>query len=710
MRSITEARRCGDGCRKWAAPRGNFGCTINVVGWLRRCEEDSVSTTKPEGENIVMAGVTMIRSLEDRAPRGLSLDKGPAVNLLAATPRGDLVVVSERGLEYGFVTRPGLVPLKTLSEEVRAVGFNRNGDAVYAVGPSYLTVGLLPGRAADGGAAFDGDGLRPWTWQSLPVSGALQASWHAYADDHIGALDSTGLQLWAAGESEPCAVARGKMSAFCWGASSGWARLSALACTSEMLYAACPLAPRRCALPTESARQMRRLCKRKGWVAAEAWLEDVDDDVDLPFVSVSSRGTEVVDFVPVATLASAGAVALANARRDLEGTWALVSVAFEDGRLDFGLVPEASRPRLDDDDEAREVGALAVLDSVMVAPAHATPLFLDEADAATLCYASSCGVALVDAPWLDHFESSLARGTVPESTRATCRHVASAATDTPLVGAVFVPKRPGHDVVVWFADGSAASVNATAARFYAALNDDELVAPLQREDNCLGVLPRLSDEIRSKSSAATAALARLPTAVAGGDRDNLAALLDARATLDADVAVPLADAARVAQALARLLGLAREAQRTQLDKAVAKATRASDRLDDLAELAKACTQRAASLRDRAAALADAAHDLQPRLSKADRTYASTLRTFSDQANRGRLAVQGARARVDRLDATTAAVQPKLELAEDHVRLCNQLLAGQHAILQAANADIAGLHRDLAVHLPPNGASSTTAPA
>lgn len=650
----------------------------------------------------------MIRSLEERRPLGLSLDKGPAVNLLAATPRGDLIVASERGLEYGFVMRPGLVPLKPLTEEVRAVGFNRNGDAVYAVGPSYLAVGLLPGRAADGGAAFDSTGLRPWTWQTLPVSGALQASWHAYADDHIGALDSTGLKLWAAGESEPCAVARGKMSAFCWGGSTGWARLSALACTSDMLYAACPLAPRRCALPTESARQMRRLCERKGWVAAEAWLEDVDDDVDLPFVSLSSRGTEVVDFVPVASLASSGAVAIANARRDLEGTWALVSIAFEDGRLDFGLAPEASRPRLDDDDEACR--PLAVLDSVMVAPARATPLFLDEADAATLCYASSCGVALVDAPWLDHFESSLARGTVPESTRATCRHVASAATDTPLVGVVFVPKRPGHDVVVWFADGSAASVNATAARFYAALNDDELLAPSQREDDCLGVLPRLSDEIRSKSSAATAALARLPAAVAGGDRDDLAALLDARATLDADAAMPLADAARVAQALARLLGLAREAQRTQLDKAVAKATHASNRLDDLAELAEACTQRAASLRDRAAALADAAHDLQPRLSKADRAYAVSLRTFADQANRARLAVQGARARVDRLDATTAAVQPKLGLADDHVRLCNQLLAGQHAILQAANADIARLHRDLAVHFPPHGASSTGASA
>lgn len=610
----------------------------------------------------------------------------PRVNMVAASRRGDVVALAagaEGGtwLLHGAVHKPQAlerVASPVEGYEVRRVEFNVAGDCVLVLGGDCLAVGSLPPRAG------------AWSW-SVPVAAGggaearlVEARWHAYADDHVAVLDASGrLRLFDATEAaEPVAETEASGArAFCFGASaSGWGRLSVMLVTPASVVAACPVAPRRCALPMAAARGMAGICRRNGWHAALEWLERSAASGDEAFVTLRSSGGGV----PARTAATLGreALAVANAAPHFDGSSLVLAIAYRDGLVEIGLAEAASRPTLDDD--LPQPTPFVVLDALLVAPDNAQPRALwAETPAAALCYATDSGVALVDVPWLRDVDRTLAAGEIVE--RATCRHVVADA-ETAVAGVAFA----ADDVLVWFEDGAVASVSASAARFYAKLVEVDA----SRVDDVAAASPRLSDALASALASARAALEAVPKVAADTEAEALAALLEARAHLETACTAPVAEAAQRAEALAKILSMTRDSQRSQLDGAVRRATAAAAKLDDLSRLGSACADRASSLSQRADAAKAAAAYLQPNLSKADLAYHADVLGLADRVDRARCGLAAAASRADRLLATPPQHQPDVSLSNDNVGLCHQLLQAQFDLLHQANADILQLKHKL----------------
>ena len=226
------------------------------------------------------------------------------VSLLASSAFGDVLVVSSDGSEvkYGSTKRPdmGLVDVGVAMVGVEKVEFNAAGDAALLFGPRWLGVIFSPPRSSDG-AASSGD----WSRRVLDDecrSEIIEAKWHAYADDHVVALDRSGqLRIWdVAEESRPrSAKCDAESVAFCFGSGNGWARFGILVLTQAGdLKSVCPWGPRRCAVPIKAARAMRHKLGRleeEDAIKAEAWLSNVfEDDA---FCSVLAEFFVGFDFV-----------------------------------------------------------------------------------------------------------------------------------------------------------------------------------------------------------------------------------------------------------------------------------------------------------------------------------------------------------------------------------------------------------------------------
>lgn len=678
---------------------------------------------------------TLASSLEEAKPVPLVVDGVGRVNLVTASRLGDILALSRDDkslprLLYGFLGRdaPLLNVPSSFVCDPRNAEFNNSGDSVFILGSECLAVAKLPPRASDGGAATivgaDGDVLKSWSWTELVAVASgeprlLEARWHAYADDHVCALDESGrLRLWSDGKCRATAVraSRSRTNAFksfCWGASAGWARFSVFLLTDDdEIATACPLPPRRCAVPTSTAREMAEACRKHEWPSALEWLEqsvplDVQEDSS-SFVTFSSSNHFEAGVRSVATLGSSRerrALLVANTCRDATSSWTLLAVAYDDGLLELGLV--SSAPTSFEDDARPGDGRkapLAVLDSLLVSPAGVEPRGLwTETPAAALCYATNAGVVLIDVPWIeDDLERSLSAGRIADGDRASCRHIVALSDNESnfVVGVAIVAST---DLLIWFEDGAAASVSTSAAAFYARLVDDGPVGATRKSSSALaptddgGMVARLADELRAQVDGARKALASVKangaqkSSSSSADAEGVRFLAETRSKLETEVAVPLVDAGARAEALTKLLSMSREAQLQRLEKTVDRAKEASKQLDLLAELGAALADRAQSLATRANAVQRAATFLQPTLSKADKKYHADVRNLAKQADRNERLIADAANRVKgAVETSTPGGGGGVSLDDSHLALCHQLLQGQMTMLQQASTDIAQL--------------------
>ncbi|KAJ1450698.1 hypothetical protein M885DRAFT_589859 [Pelagophyceae sp. CCMP2097] len=248
---------------------------------------------------------------------------GSRPRCVAASHLGDVVVLCADGvLKYGHAKAEGLVAvdLRTplpVGNEVAYLAFNAAADAVLLTGPHVVAVLRLPRRAAAGGA-LKGAALKCGV-QILAEgrsANVVEARWHAFEDDHIGALEATGrLRLWDVSKDRPEVVWTGDAlqrdtevqraptnaaaTSFCWGGPDAWSRFAAVVLFADAIVAVlCPLVIRNCAVPGAHVVRMLR--------DAEAAMIDAraDDDGGAIFDVLQREKWLAAAFPPAAVAAA----------------------------------------------------------------------------------------------------------------------------------------------------------------------------------------------------------------------------------------------------------------------------------------------------------------------------------------------------------------------------------------------------------------------
>ena len=632
------------------------------------------------------------------------------VSLVGASGFGDVVVATGSGLFYGSTKRDYLVKVADVS--ATNLEFNAAGDAVVAWSSESVNVILCPPRSAEG--IFRAEG---WTVRRLG-DGALDVRWHPYADDHIVALQSDQLTIWDVVQGTQRRIESSGVG-LCFGSANGWGRFGVILLTNDGLQSLCPWGPLRSAVPLKSAKAMRRkvdfLQNSDDYEAATSWLSRVflEDEYDLLFedyddttVFLTARPVDE-DLIPrerTILTTTDSAVAVANCDRDLDdGSSAAVALAYGDGRVDVCLVRDAVIPSFSSPHSGNDQQRVVVLESVLVgssAPLTELKLRSDVPglDPASLLYVTSKDVVVLELGWLDALDAALHSSqladprAIVDANPTACRHVVADSPKT-VVGAAVLDQVPAT-LLLWFDDAASAAVNITAAKLFLTIDDADDVQV--EEDSSEMQLPRLADEIRGKVAGAQRGLGAVPTVWEPTDaKSELTMLEDAREALENDVALPLEDAARCAEALTKLLTAARDAQRAQVGRVTRRALGLARDLDNLADLADACKDRANHLAHRAHDVATAATALQPRFSRADQGHKDAVQGLHQQISQANDSISAIGQRLAaKKDETTTPQKTRDESLTSHLDLCRKTIADQTKLLERVNGDLDALRATL----------------
>jgi len=197
----------------------------------------------------------------------------------------------------------------------------------------------------------------------------------------------------------------------------------------------------------------------------------------------------------------------------------------------------------------------------------------------------------------------------------------------------------------------------------------------------------LASDVANQLSQTRRELNKVPTVLVGSgtEHETTLTLQAAREALENKVALPLADAARCAQALTKLLKIARSAQ-AQAAKNLAESTKSvASRLDQLVALADACHDRGLNLSARARDLTDATSGLQPKFGKADRDFKNKVNDMDSQARRAQATVAQLEAKCAQIFALNQATTARPLHLGGHVKTISKALNNQaHLLAQLAN--------------------------